>query len=112
MTQLTVKVDHRDIRVVGIMQVQKHLGQYKDRENLIEVGATQTPPDQADTLIHELMHCIWATRSFPKEMKEEEAVTRLASAWSTIMRDNPELVWALMQALRSGKPIFEEESKP
>lgn len=111
MTQLTVKVDHRDIQVYGKTAL-KFAGQYLGRDCKINIWTTQSPQQQADTLIHELFHAIWATRHLPNEIKEEEAVHRMASGWATVMRDNPDLVWALMQALRSGKPIFEEESKP
>ena len=109
---MIVKVDHRDIVVVGVPVNRKHSGRYISAACMIEVVIQQSSRQQADTLIHELFHAIWDTRGCPSAMKEEEAVTRLSSGWTTIIRDNPHLCIALEQALRSGKPIFEEESKP
>jgi len=107
---MIVKVDHRDIVVVGAPVNRKHSGRYISAACMIEVVIQQSSRQQADTLIHELFHAIWDTRGCPKEMQEEECVGRLASGWATIMRDNPELTIALTQALTHGIPIFEKEN--
>jgi hypothetical protein len=108
---MKIKVDHRDIAVVGIPTHAKHVGRFLDAKCLIEVGRGQSPAQQADTLIHELFHAIWATRGLPDTIKEEECVMRLASGWATIMRDNIGLSEALTHALRNGVPIFTEEKQ-
>ena len=102
---MIIKLDHRDITV----RARKHkhrVGVFKDRECLIEVSPAQAPQQQADTLIHEVFHAIWATRALPPVVEEEECVARLASGWTTVIRDNPDLVLRLMQALEEGTPLF------
>jgi hypothetical protein len=105
---MIIKVDHRDITVRS--RPHKHnAGSFKHRKCLIDITPDQSAQQQADTLIHEIFHAIWATRALPDPITEEECVHRLASGWATVMRDNPELCMVLEQALRSGKPIFEME---
>ena len=102
---MLIKVDHRNITVRS--RRHKHrVGVFKDRECLIEISPEQTTQQQADTLIHEVFHAIWATRALPPMVEEEECVTRLASGWTTVLRDNPDLVLRLMQALEEGTPLF------
>jgi hypothetical protein len=105
---LTVKIDHRDIEVRGVPYHHKRVGRFLDQKCRIEVVVEQTARQQADTLVHEVMHAIWATRSMPPVIEEEECVTRMASGWTTVIRDNPELCRVLEQALRNGIPIFKE----
>ena len=105
---MKIKVDHRTIAVRGRPHKRRD-GVFKDRQCLIEVSPEISPAQQADTLIHEIFHAIWATRGLPDQITEEECVTRLASGWATVMRDNPDLGVVLECALRSGLPIFEKE---
>lgn len=105
---MIVKLDHRDIRIVGIPEHPKHAGVFKDRECLIEIVDAQSSQQQAETLIHELLHAIWATRGLPNRMTEEACVSRLASGLATVIRDNPELWWRLDNALRRNIPILEK----
>lgn len=104
---MRIKLDHRDIEVRGVLALKGIVGVFKDRECLIEIAVEQSPQQQADTLIHELLHAIWATRNFPDRMGEEAVCTRLASALATVIRDNPALCAVLERALCSGQPIFE-----
>ena len=104
---MLIKVDHRDITVRS--RRHKHrVGVFKDRECLIEISPAQTTQQQADTLIHEVFHAIWATRALPPMVEEEECVTRLASGWTTVIRDNPELLPMLWLALSHNLPILKE----
>ena len=108
MTISWIKVDHRTIDVRGRPHKRRD-GVFKDRQCLIEVSPEISPAQQADTLIHEIFHAIWATRGLPDQITEEECVTRLASGWATVMCDNPHLMNSLGEALGGGIPIFEKE---
>lgn len=105
---MLVKVDHRDIRVIGIPEHPKHAGVFKDRECLIEIVNEQSSQQQADTLIHEILHAIWATRGLPDKVCEEECVTRLASGLATVIRDNAALWHSIGLALKGELPLFQK----
>lgn len=102
---MKLKVDHRTIAIVGIEHNDKHCGMFLDHQGEIHIDVTSSPEQQADTLIHEVLHAIWASRSMPDRIGEEEAVTRLASGLATVLRDNPDLPLWLEQALQEGVPI-------
>ena len=105
---MIIKLDHRDIRVIGIPEHPKHVGVFKDQECLIEIVDNQSSQQQAETLIHELLHAIWATRGLPNRITEEACVTRLASGVATVIRDNPGLLHRLELALKGELPLFKK----
>lgn len=51
----------------------------------------QTDAELADTLIHEVLHAIWASAALPSRVAEERAVTHLARGLAAVARDNPGL---------------------
>lgn len=106
-----VKIDHRTIRVEAMPANDKACGYYLDGPGVIQIDHTIPPDQQADTLIHEILHAIWASRSLPARVSEETAVTRLASALATVLRDNPDLPMWLEQALIEGVPIVGAPAK-
>ena len=65
-----------------------------DNSNLvIHVLDGQHPVEEADTLIHELLHAIWFIMSIDQGGVDEEAVVgRLASGLIGVFLDNPELL--------------------
>lgn len=54
---------------------------------------------QAATLLHELMHAVWADRTMPAKADEEAAVDGLSRGLATAFVDNPELLDWLGDAL-------------
>lgn len=46
---------------------------------------------RADTLIHELFHAIWGEYNIHEGDDEERIVLTMATAWTQILLDNPEL---------------------
>lgn len=102
---MQIKVDHRNIRVEAMEHNAKACGFFHDHEGLIQIDYTIAPEQQADTLIHEILHAIWASRSMPSRVSEEQAVTKLASGLATVLRDNPFLSLWLGEALAKGVPI-------
>lgn len=104
---MIIKVDYRDIDVLAMPdeKCEKFSGLFHDRLGLIEINADQDPGQQADTLIHEIIHAIWTTRGWSPQMTEEQVCTRLASGLATVIRDNPDLMTLIDQALHCGVPI-------
>lgn len=103
---MIIKLDHRNIRVEGMEHTGEAYGLYHDFQDLITIDGTASPEQQADTLIHELFHAIWATRNLPARATEEQVCTRLASGLATVLRDNSDLSMWLTQALTKGVPII------
>lgn len=102
---LSLKIDHRTIRIEAMEHSDIACGYFLDHEGLIQIDHTIQPEQQADTLIHEVLHAIWRSRGLPDRATEEEAVNRLASGLATVLRDNPDLPLWLEQALHEGVPI-------
>lgn len=46
----------------------------------------------ADTLLHEVLHAVWAHMGLDDKHEEEAVVNRLSTGLSTVMYDNPDLV--------------------
>jgi len=53
-----------------------------------------------DTLIHEILHACWSFFNLPKKLKEERAVTVMASGLAMVLRDNPEILKAIQAELK------------
>lgn len=70
----------------------------------ILVDPYRTPEEQADTLLHELLHAAWYVGDLPAKVDEEKAVTVLAHVLCQVIRDNPGFLGALRAGL-DGAPI-------
>ena len=44
-----------------------------------------------DTLTHEIFHAIWEFMNLPSKAKEEPVVHCLATGWTMVLHDNPDL---------------------
>jgi len=53
-----------------------------------------------DTLIHELFHAIWWVIDLKDEDKEEDTVRRLATGWTSVLTDNPDLLICISKYLK------------
>ena len=73
-----------------------------DNSNLvIHVLDGQHPVEEADTLIHELLHAIWFIMSIDHGgMDEESVVRRLASGLIGVFLENPDLL-AYLQSIKN-----------
>jgi Zn-dependent peptidase ImmA (M78 family) len=60
---------------------------------LISVMEEQHPVEEADTLLHEILHAIWHCMGIQEGSLDEERVVRMvASGLMTVMMDNPQLL--------------------
>jgi hypothetical protein len=57
--------------------------------------------ESADTLLHEVLHCLWRAFDLGLEDEEEHIVSVLATGLTTVMRDNPQLFPALQKIVDS-----------
>ena len=105
---MRLKIDHRTIRVEGMPDDGDARGLFHNREGVIQIEWGQPADEQAETLIHEILHAIWASRQIQEPIDEEGAVSQLASGLATVLRDNPRLAPALISAFKKGKPIVTE----
>lgn len=69
------------------------LGTCNNQLMLIAIKEGQHPVEEADTLIHEILHAVWYTMSISMGgAGEEEVVRRMASGLTAVMLDNPQLL--------------------
>lgn len=67
----------------------------------IVLDKRQTAAELADTLMHEVLHAIWAHAALPRRAAEERVVTAFANGLTGLARDNPGL-FAHLEALARG----------
>ena len=105
---MDIKVDHRSITVTGVpsSELEDCRGIFYGETGEILIDQTIPAAEQAETLIHELLHAIWCSRHMKSRLGEEAAVSQLASGLATVIRDNPVLPMLLSNALISGMPLF------
>lgn len=105
---MKLRVGHHDYSLVALPEDDDDFGQIAGdccRPTLtIRVDLTAPPTDQADTLLHEALHAIWQVYGLPAKVTEEEAATRLAGPLLALLRDNPEVVKAVL-GTTAGVPL-------
>lgn len=89
-----IRVGPFDIRVEVKDKVtdEDDLGLCVYSELLMQLRAEQaSAPFALDTLLHEVSHMIYRTFALAKGNDEEQIVSALATGWTQVLRDNPEL---------------------
>ena len=70
----------------------------------IHIADGQRGPQLADTILHELLHAIYATFGLKDEDEEERIVSALATGLVGVLRDNREFArWLTDEASRTTK---------
>ena len=67
---------------------------------IIYVDDVLSPEAKACTLLHEILHAVWALHALSDDDKEERIVTALGNGLSQVFRDNPELVTFIKKGLK------------
>lgn len=57
----------------------------------IKIDRTIPPIKLADTVLHEVGHCIYWAYSLKDDDEEERLISTMATAWTQVWRDNPSL---------------------
>jgi hypothetical protein len=99
----SVKVGHRIFEVVQWAEkaalAQGARGDCREEPPVIRVSKGLKPFDQAEVLIHEILHACW--KHLPSDsVTEEEAVSILAENLAAVITDNPAIVAWLQENLK------------
>lgn len=89
-----------DIKIKKTIKNNELLGRSKHRVQTIELSLHQTKESFIDTLLHEILHCLWYSLGFNHIMlaggrvsdMEESMVLSLSGGIMTVMRQNPWLI--------------------
>ena len=91
-----IKVGPFDISVVSLFPEDKEecLGQFSPFDLTVELREDYTTQQQeAETLLHELLHAIWYTMAIAAEREvEEKVVGPMSVGLAMVIRDNPDLI--------------------
>jgi hypothetical protein len=70
---------------------------------IIRIDTDYTPQQSAETLLHEILHTIWAMWNVSelRKLEEEAVVHALGKGLATVMRDNPDVLAWIDMALRA-----------
>lgn len=74
------------------------MGQFDDADMAISIEDGLHPVEEADTVLHEIMHAIWWLMAIGKPKTEEQVVRPLATGLTQVFQDNPALVQYLTEA--------------
>jgi len=90
---MVVKVGGMDINIVRVPLNDEIFGDFSYINSRIRIEEKLVGAVLVDTVLHEINHAIWAIGNLKTEKEEEErAVSVMASYWTQIFRDNPELI--------------------
>ena len=99
----TVKIGAVDYKILNMdadaARKEDCMGKCSVEEAEISVVFHRAPRIGAVTLLHEMMHAIWAEYDLDDREKEERAVTALSNGLSAAMRDNPAVFDWIRKAL-------------
>jgi len=74
-------------------------GEFSALELLIRIDVSSAPTKIVDTLIHELNHAIYWVYGMEDGDEEERIVGTMATAWTQVYRDNPDILDFIKTAL-------------
>lgn len=83
-------------------------GEFRPAAGEISVNPKLAPEEQVQVFLHELLHACWWLSAIGEKVNEETAISGLAKALTTVLKDNPDLHFTLPCALAGRSPIVEE----
>ena len=83
---MKIRVIGTDYEVKFVKRLVGATGKFDSRSDVIRIKAGQLPLEEADTVLHELLHAIEHKMALEHN---EEYVHRFATGLVTIIRDNP-----------------------
>ena len=99
----TVRIGPHDIaiRVLKAEERDANLGSFSSIQQSIGVReAYATPSQEAETLIHEILHAVYVIMDARPKDSEERLVGLMATGLAMVIRDNPELIEWLSESMR------------
>ena len=101
-----VKVLHRtyEVKAMPALEVAAtgNHGVSKHREGIVEIDTSAKSDEVADTLLHEIMHCVVDTMGLQPVLEkgsEENIICCLSHGITTVFKDNPGLLSNLTKLL-------------
>lgn len=73
-------------------------GQFDAEEAEISIRDGVSPVEEADTVLHEILHAVWFNMDIGNKKIEEHVVRKLATGLTQVFQDNPALVQYLVDA--------------
>lgn len=95
----TIALSYMTIALVPVANVHptQEYGQFDSEKHTIELRAGQHPAEEANTILHEVMHAIAHTYALPLNHDLEEAVvTKMANGLCEFMTRNPAMMRYLL----------------
>lgn len=84
--------------------------------NQIYVYTGSEPMVVADTLLHEILHAVWFYMGLDDKHDEEAVVNRLATGFTTVLYDNPDIVdfvkYCIEETDEDEEETFDFSTKP
>jgi hypothetical protein len=78
------------VKLVDFPPEKRVWGEFDSDLHIISLSRTMPTPGRAiETVLHEVLHAMWASRQLPGEVREEAAVEQLAPAIMCLFNDNP-----------------------
>lgn len=108
---MRLRIDHITLDVEAMEDDGKARGYFDPWAEAITIEAQQSPTNQADTLLHEIIHAIWSARGLPPRVSEEQAALWIGSGLASVFQANPELLVLLSLALNNDYPIVNSFGK-
>lgn len=107
----TVAYDHDAIRITAA-DIRKDIVGHSQHHTL-QITVNDDVAEQVirDTLLHEVLHCIWNDAGMAGlEMTEEEIIGCLTPRLVSVLRVNPELIAYLVYSSDDQETLIEEDS--
>jgi hypothetical protein len=98
-----IRIGPHDIRfaALGPAEARKNYGTFVPAEQEIRLHQEYASGSMAvDTVLHEIIHAVFAVATVQVEQGEEHVVSNLATYLAQIIRDNPGLVTWLAETVR------------
>ena len=90
---MTIRVGAIDVNVYRMPLEDDTFGDFSYINTRIRIDDRLEGATLVDTVLHEINHVIWAVGQLKTKMqKEERAVAVMATYWTQIFRDNPQLI--------------------
>lgn len=90
---MTIRVGAIDVEVFRMPLEDDTFGDFSYINTRIRIDDRLEGATLVDTLLHEINHVVWAVGQLKnKTQKEERAVAVMATYWTQIFRDNPQLL--------------------
>lgn len=69
----------------------RRFGESNPISRVIRVDTSYSPQQTAETLLHEIIHCVYTMWDLDDEDKEEKIVSQIGTGLTTVWHDNPEV---------------------